>query len=298
MGRPFAGHPQMQMTEHYRSRNRALVRFILLPMIFMLVALLGGLRIDAESYLFVFVPPPLITLILSVLLMILFVRGHAIEWQNWIRSDQPALTNISHGLTLLTLYFASAQAFNSVLPERGLIFWLFSFFFLWTLVNNQFSNFDARRLLRSLIILFSTAFFLKHMLLASLFSPGGGFGKKLVSLFVDITTLGTIDFLQFAPATGYISFFTLALYVAGLILLTPSPEPGLEARALIEAYQNLPSLERSAVREAIAGAPATSMPAQPGEALIRYDTVEITGELVRDGVVEDTLVKPNPDEVR
>jgi len=68
------------MTEH-RSRNRALVRFILLPMIFLTVALLGGLRIDAETRAFVFVPPPLITLLLSVLLMVLFVRGHfGEEW--------------------------------------------------------------------------------------------------------------------------------------------------------------------------------------------------------------------------
>lgn len=297
MGRLGAGLPQMQMTGNNPSRNRALLRYILLPMIFMIVALLGGLRIDAESYSFVFVPPPLITLILSMLLMILFVRGHIIEWRSWIRSDQPALTNISHMLTLLTLYFASAQAFNSVLPERGLIFWLFSFFFLWTLLNNQFSNFDARRLLRSLVILFSTAFFLKHMLLASLFSPGGGgFGKWLVSKVVDISTLGTIDFLLFAPATGYISFFTLALYVLGLILLTPSPEPEEDARALIRSYRNLPPLEQMAVREAITGAPPGAT-IQPGEALLkRLDTVDVTGELVTDDrPTEETLVTRKPE---
>jgi hypothetical protein len=279
----------MQMTGNNSSRNRALLRYILLPMIFMMVALLGGLRIDVKTYLFVFVPPPLITLILSVFLMILFIRGHAIEWRSWLRSDQPVLTNISHVLTLLTLYFASAQAFNSVLPERGLIFWLFSFFFLWVLLNNQFLNFDARRILRSLVILFSTAFFLKYILLSSLFSPGGSFGKRVVSTFVNISTLGSIDFLRFAPATGYISFFTLALYVVGLVLLAPSMEQGLKARALIEAYQNLPSFERTAVREAITGAQGASLPVQPAEALTRYDTVEITGELVTDSLSEETL---------
>jgi hypothetical protein len=39
----------------------------------------------------------------------------------------------------------------------------FSFFFLWTLWNNQFSSFDARRLSRSLVVLPGTAFVLKHM---------------------------------------------------------------------------------------------------------------------------------------
>lgn len=286
------------MTDKDRSRNRALLRYILLPMIFLSVALLGGLRIDVDTKAFVFVPPPLITLILSVLLMILFVRGHAIELRQWVRSDQPPLTNVSHVLTLLTVFFGSAQAFNSVLPERGLLYWLFSFFFIWTLWNNQFSSFDARRLLRSLTVLFGTAFFLKHMFLASLFSPEGGWAKKIAGFFVELGTLGTIDTQVFAPATGYISFFTLALYVLGLILLTPSPEPeAADARALIRAYENLPSLERMAVREAIAGAPP-GVAIQSGEALKRLDTVDVTGELVGDGVSDETLVKPNPDEVR
>src|SRR3712207_8830861 len=41
---------------------------------------------------------------------------------------------------LLTLFFASAQAFNSVLPDGGLFRWMFAFFFLWTLWNNQFRS--------------------------------------------------------------------------------------------------------------------------------------------------------------
>ncbi|HKQ50959.1 MAG TPA: hypothetical protein VJT74_01230, partial [Pyrinomonadaceae bacterium] len=269
------------MTGTHRSRNRALLRYVLLPMIFLLVALLGGLRIDAETKAFLFHPPPLITLILSVILMVLFVRGHAVEIREWLKSDQPALTNVSHALTLLTLYFASAQAFNAVLPERGLLNWLFSFFFLWTLWNNQFSNFDARRLLRSLAVLFGTAFFLKHMFLASLFAPGGGWAKRIAGFFIEVGTLGTIDSETFAPATGYIAFFTLALYVLGLVLLTPTPAPEDEVPALIRSYRNLPPLEQMAVREAIAAPRPGAMldaPA-PQRAL---DTVEVTGELLPD----------------
>ncbi|MDT5123468.1 MAG: hypothetical protein QOC96_2950 [Acidobacteriota bacterium] len=276
------------MNAKVRSRNRAILRFILLPMIFLTVALLGGLRIDFDTHVFVFIPPPLITLILSVMLMILFVRGHAIELRRWVSSDQSPLTNVSHVLTLLTLYFASAQAFNSVLPERGLFLWLFSFFFLWTLWNNQFSNFDARRLLRSLAVLFGTAFFLKHMFLASLFAPGGGIAKKIAGFLVDVGTLGTIDYQMFAPATGYISFFTLALYVTGLILLTPAPEPAeMNARALIRVYQNLPQLERMTVREAIMD---TQSAINGQEALLRMETVEVTGELI-DAPSEETIDK-------
>jgi hypothetical protein len=278
------------MTGTHRSRNRALLRYILLPMVFLAVALLGGLRIDAETKAFLFYPPPLITLILSVMLMILFVRGRAVEIQEWLKSDQPALTNVSHALTLLALYFASAQAFNAVLPERGLLNWLFSFFFLWTLWNNQFSNFDARRLLRSLAVLFGTAFFLKHMFLASLFAPGGGWAKKIAGFFIEVGTLGTIDSETFAPATGYIAFFTLALYVLGLVLLTPRPEPEEDALALIRSYRTLPPLEQMAVREAIAGPRAGAM-LEPGAPPRGLDTVEITGELVPDRPTEETQIR-------
>ena len=101
-----------------------------------------------------------------------------------------------------------------------MLHWLFSFFFLWTLWNNQFSSFDARRLLRSLNVLFWTAFLLKHVLLASLYSSDGGWLKQLAGALIQGVSLGTLDAPTFAPATGYISFFTLALYVTGLFLLT------------------------------------------------------------------------------
>jgi hypothetical protein len=242
-----------QTEEKHSTRNRALVRFIALPMIFLTVALLGGLRVSAEDRVFVFIAPPLVTLILATLLMLLFVRGHLIELKAWLSSVYPALENISHALTLLALFFASAQAFNSVLPERGLLFWLFSFFFLWTLWNNQFALFDAKRLLRSLTVLFGTAFVLKHMIIASLYAPDGGWLKRLTGALVEGVSLGTLDTQAFAPSTGYISFFTLALYVAGLILLPAIPltKRDEEARGLVASYQQLSPLERKQLREAM-----------------------------------------------
>jgi hypothetical protein len=243
------------MTLTHRSRNSALLRFILLPMLFLTVALLGGLRVDAETHAFVFVAPPLITLVLAVLLLSLFTRGHLIELGRWIASDHSLLVSISHALTLLALFFASAQAFNSVLPERGLLFWLFSLFFLWTLWNNQFSSFDARRLVRSLAVLFGTAFVLKHMLLAALYAPEGGWLKRLAGALVEGVSLGTLEAERFAPATGYISFFTLALYVGALMLMTPAPvddvEGEAEASSLVHAYRKLSPMERERVRRAI-----------------------------------------------
>ncbi len=59
----------------YISRNRALVRFIVLPTIFLSVALLGGVRVSAEARGLIFLAPPLITLLLAALLVALFVRA-------------------------------------------------------------------------------------------------------------------------------------------------------------------------------------------------------------------------------
>ena len=202
-----------------QSKNRALVVYVVLPFIFLTVILLGGLRVSSDDRALVFFPPPLITLVLAVLLMLLFVRGGLVELRSMVASDHSPFENVSNIWLLLTLFFASAQAFNSVLPERGLLHWLFSFFFLWTLWNNQFSSFDARRLLRSLVVLFGTAFILKHMLFASLYAPDGGWLKRIAGTLVQGVSLGTLDAPSFAPATGYISFFALALYVIGLMLM-------------------------------------------------------------------------------
>ena len=204
----------------YADRNRALLNFVVLPTLLLSVGLLGGLRIDGQTRQFVFIAPPLVTLLLAILLMSLFLRVGAIDLRRWLTIEQPMLTNVSHLLTLIALFFASAQAFNSVLPENGLLHWMFSFFFLWTLWTNQFSIFDPRRLLRSLIVLFGTAFVLKHLVIAGLYAPEGGWLRKLASTLLQGIA---IDVPAFAPATGYISFFALALYVGGLLLITPTP---------------------------------------------------------------------------
>ena len=236
-----------------RSTNRALVDFVVLPFLFLTVALLGGLRIGAESRTFIFIAPPLVTLLLAVLLMLLLVRGGLLRFHQWVSSDLPPLTNVAHIWMFITIFFASAQAFNSVLPERGLVHWLFSFCFLWTLWNNQFSSFDARRLLRSLAILFGTAFVLKHMLLASLYSPEGGWLKRMAGTLLQGVTTGTLDAPAFAPVTGYIAFLTLSLYVAGLILLAlaVNGKTVVVSHTLVNEYRQLSIAERQAVREAI-----------------------------------------------
>ena len=243
-----------EATSDDRARNRALLRYVLLPTLFLTAALLGGVRVAAESRAVLFVPPPLVTLVLALMLLALFARARLVEFGRWLSVENGAAENVSHALTLVALFFASAQAFNSVLPEAGLLRWMLSAFFLWTLWQNQFSAFDARRLLRSLAALFGTAFVVKHMLLSSLYAPGGGWLKRLAGAALEGFTLGTLDTPAYAPATGYVSFFTLALYACGLFLLPPAPAAGAdvdESRAaeLAQSLRLLPARERALVIE-------------------------------------------------
>ncbi|HXD33558.1 MAG TPA: hypothetical protein VN643_20720 [Pyrinomonadaceae bacterium] len=213
----------------YTERNRQVLHFIVLPTFLLTVALLGGLRVDADTKQLVFLPPPLVTLLLAALLGSLFVRAGTIDLRRWLAIEQSLITNLAHLLTLLALFFASAQAFNSVLPENGLLHWMFSFFFLWTLWTNQFSAFDARRLLRSLIVLFATAFVLKHLLLSGLYGGEKGWLTRLTGAVLQgVSITGP----AFAPSTGYISFVALALYVCALLLMSPAPEFRLKQQAL------------------------------------------------------------------
>ncbi len=232
-----------------REHNRLLVRHLLLPTIFLTVALLGGLRVEAATRALVFIAPPLVALVLAAMLMGLFVRGRLVELGAWLSGARPAVEVCAHALTLAALFFASAQAFNSVLPEAGLFRLLFSFFFLWTLWQSQFAPTDARRVLRSLSALFGTAFALKHMLLASLDDPQGGWLRKLASALLEGVTQGTLGEQQaFAPSTGYVSFFTLALYVAGLALMPNAPDDPNRAARSINDYRRLPAGERAHAR--------------------------------------------------
>jgi hypothetical protein len=234
-----------------RATNRALLRHVLLPTIFLTVALLGGVRVAADSKALLFVPPPLVTLILAAMLLALCARGGAVRVGRWLSADHTVLENVSHALTLGTLFFASAQAFNSVLPDAGLPRLVLAAFFLWTLWQNQFSSFDARRLLRSLAVLFGTAFVVKHLLLASLNDTGGGWLRRLTAAALEGVALGGP---AYAASTGYLSFFALALYAGGLFLLPPSPAvevDGDESRAaeLVQTLKLLPARERALVIE-------------------------------------------------
>ncbi len=203
-----------------KTNSTAYLLYVFLPLIFMAVTLLGGLRLSGADNSLIFTKPPLVCLIFASVLLLLFFRAGTIDLNAWLRGDLPVLTNIANGMVLFTLFAASTQLFNSLLPEAGLPFWIVAFCFLWTLWNNLFADFDTRKLFRSLGALFALAFVAKYLMLANLTAPSGnGWLQSIIENPAKEAFTWAFDLPRFSAGTGYIQFFTAALYLIGLYLL-------------------------------------------------------------------------------
>jgi hypothetical protein len=202
-----------------------------LPVIFITVALMGGLRLSGLDSSFVFLKPPLLCLIFAAILLALFFRSGLIRVDGWFSEDFSMLKNIGNGAILVTLFAAATQIFNSLLPEQGLPFWVVGFCFFWTLWNNLFADFDTKKLLRSLGALFGLAFVAKYLVLANLAAPDGRtWFERLTENPGQEAMTWLLDLPRFAPVTGYIQFFAAALFLVGLFLLPATTNDDTDSR--------------------------------------------------------------------
>jgi hypothetical protein len=199
------------------------LRYIALPVLLVTVALLGGLRLSGLDSSFIFVKPPLLCLIFAAIMLALFFRSGLLRLHGWLAEDFALLKNIANGAILASLFAATTQLFNSLLPERGLPFWIVAFCFFWTLWNNLFAEFDTKRLLRSLGALFGLAFVIKYLVLANLAAPEGRtWFERLTENPGQEAMTWLLDLPSFSAGTGYIQFFAGGLYLLGLFLLPGS----------------------------------------------------------------------------
>lgn len=211
------------MTRRKPARQRQVITHVLLPSMFLTVALLGGLRLSGADSSFVFLKPPLLCLIFAAILLSLFFRSGLIQIGGWFADDFPLLKNVANGAILASLFAATTQLFNSLLPEQGLPFWIVAFCFFWTLWNNLFADFDTKRLLRSLGALFGLAFVVKYLVLANLAAPEGRTSfERLTENPGQEAMTWLLDLPSFSAGTGYIQFFAGGLYLLGLFLLPAS----------------------------------------------------------------------------
>ncbi len=194
--------------------------YILLPAIFLTVTLLGGLRLGATDNAFVFLKPALVALVFAALTLVLFFRSGMISVEGWVAEHKPLLHNAANVAVFLTLFAATVQLYNALLPERGLTFWVVGFCFFWTIWNNLFADFDPKRLLRSMIALFGLAFVVKYLVLTNLTAaPTGSWWQRLLENPGKEAFTWALDLPIYSVGTGYIQFFTLALYLIGLFLI-------------------------------------------------------------------------------
>jgi hypothetical protein len=214
-----------------------------LPGIFLTVTLLGGLRLGSAVR---FLPPALIALVLGLLLIAALVRGRAFEPDAFVRPGRTPLENLSGASVALSLAAASVQIFNLLMPERGLLHVMFGTFFFVQLLSTIAGTGDRRALLRSLTVLLGSAFVLRYIVLESIYAPTGGTLTRVLTVLLEGVSLGALQYAPSGPATGYLAFAAVVLYLVGLFLLRDRPlpaagslvvvsDPGVVLRVLVVA---------------------------------------------------------------
>ncbi len=211
---------QKPKTKDQKPKTKIQIQYIFLPLIFLTVTFLGGLRFRMTDNAFLFLKPALICLIFAAIMLFLFFRAGLIRLEGWFSEDFSMLKNLANGGVLLTLFAASTQIFNSLIPEQGLPFWIIAFCFFWTLWMNIFAEFDTRKLLKSLGALFVIAFVTKYLVLSYLTAPvSESFWRGILQNPTQEFFTWLFDLPRFAAATGYFQFFAVILYLIGLFLL-------------------------------------------------------------------------------
>jgi hypothetical protein len=189
---------------------------IVLPVIFLTVLLLGGLRIADTT---VLVPPSPYVLLLGVLLVRVVIQSGALAPDLLLASARSELANLNGVVLLATLWIASAQALAVLIPESGVPRLAFSVFFLILLLNTAAASPDRHRLLRSLAVTFGAAFVVKFVVLHGLSAPGDGAVKRALLAVVDGVTAGALVQEVPRPITAYIALLAVALFLLGVFLL-------------------------------------------------------------------------------
>ncbi len=189
---------------------------VYLPLMFLTVALLGGLRVDDRVS---FVPPPLFALVLGVMLFGVLVRGRVLAPDRLMNASRPPLENQNGLVVILATFFAATQVFNLVTPESGLPFLLFNVFLFVLLINTIAAAPDRVSVLRSLAVITGAAFILKFIILGAISDPGEGTLKRVLYALLEGVTLGTLTQPPLHPVAGYLAFGTLVLFLIGLAML-------------------------------------------------------------------------------
>jgi len=194
---------------------------IVLPVLFITVALLAGLAFDGGVSL---VPPSLFALVLGTLLIAALVKSGALAPDRLLHGSRSMAANANGAVALAALFFASAQILAVLTPQNGLPMFFVAVFLFVLLLNIVVAVPDRVRLLRSLAVTFGSTLVLKFVVLAALSTPGQSRTARVLAALFDAATFGAIAQTPQPSLAGYAAFAAVALYLVGVSLL-PSYRP-------------------------------------------------------------------------
>ena len=182
----------------------------LLACLFVVVGVLGGVRIGEEWGV-----PSLSTLVLAVGMIVALHRCGALTLDRFVKSSGSPF-DFGGLFVVLAVGFASAQAFELTIPESSVLRWVALGLYVMVIVALVTRTIPADRgrflwVFGTIVLL---AFTFKFVVLPS--TETGG----LREILCEIVTLGMCEAQH--PATGYLAFATLVLY---LLLLGRLPAP-------------------------------------------------------------------------
>lgn len=189
---------------------------VVLPMIFLTVVMFGGLEPGSAAR---WLAPSLFSLVLAVMLVAVLTRSGALAPERLLHADRSIIANANGGVVLFSLFIASAQLVHMLTPRSGLPSVIVGLVLFLLLLNTFVAHPDRSRLLRSLAVVLGSAFVLKFVILAALADPEGGRTRRVLIAVMDAATLGTISQEPLHPAAGYLAFFLVLLYLAGVSAL-------------------------------------------------------------------------------
>ena len=112
---------------------KAATEAVYLPLLFLTVALLGGLRVDDRAD--VRAARRCSRSCSGMMLFGVLVRGRVLAPERLMSASRTPLENLNGLVVILSTFFAATQVFNLVTPESGLPFLLFNVFLFVLLVN-------------------------------------------------------------------------------------------------------------------------------------------------------------------
>ena len=192
----------------------AVTEALVLPFVFLTIALLGGLEFNTAGA--VWSGPSLFSLVLALLLIGGLVRSGTLAPDRLLHASRSSLANANGAVLLASVFAAAAQVFQMLTPREGLPMLLVGVLLFVLLVNALAATPDRVSLLRSVSIVTGSAFLLKFVVLAALGDVDGSRTKRVILALFDVATLGTIAQAPLHPAAGYLAFFVTVMFLIGV----------------------------------------------------------------------------------